>query len=96
EAGRLRLASGAVATSSITRRAWGPGLHHLIDPATGRPSDGPVLQATVWAPTCAEAEIAAKATLLEGEPALDATPAVLVLRDGRILTSFASLEAAAA
>lgn len=90
EAGRLRLASGALATSSVTRRAWGPGLHHLIDPATGRPSDGPVLQATVWAPTCAEAEVAAKAALLQGEAYLERAAAVLVLRDGRILTSFES------
>lgn len=88
EAGRLRLGAGAIATSSVTRRAWGPGLHHLIDPATGSPAEGSVLQATVWAPTCAEAEIAATSTLLEGETALRRTPALLVLRDGRILTSF--------
>ena len=96
EAGRLRLTSGALATSSVTRRAWGLGLHHLIDPATGRPSDGPVLQATVWAPSCAEAEIASKTALLEGEPYLDRAAAMLVLRDGRILTSFATSEDAAA
>lgn len=96
EGGRLRLTSGALATSSVTRRAWGPGLHHLIDPRTGLPSDGPVLQATVWAPTCAGAEIASKSALLEGALSLANVPAVLVLRDGRILTSFeASLGAAA-
>ena len=55
--GRIVLRDGALATSSVTRRSWGAGRHHLIDPATGVPSAGPVLQATVWSPTCTEAEI---------------------------------------
>jgi thiamine biosynthesis lipoprotein len=87
EAGRVVLGGGALATSSVTRRAWGVGLHHLIDPSTGRPADGPVLQATVWAPTCAEAEVRAKQALLEGERYLDRGAGLLVLRDGRILTN---------
>ncbi len=87
EVGRLILDEGALATSSVTRRAWGAGLHHLIDPWTGLPSDGAVLQATVWAPTCAQAEIRAKEALLEGEPYLDRGAATLVLRDGRIVTN---------
>ncbi len=84
---RLRLHGGALATSSITRRAWGPGLHHLIDPATGRPASNGVLQATVWAPTAAEAEVAAKDALLRGERALADTLGVLVTDDGRALTN---------
>ena len=88
---RLRLRSGALATSSVTRRAWGPGLHHLIDPATGLPSSGTALQATAWAPTCAEAEVAAKDVLLSAGTALERTAAVLVLRDGNVHTT---LEAA--
>jgi thiamine biosynthesis lipoprotein len=88
---RLRLRSGALATSSVTRRAWGPGLHHLVDPSTGSPSSGPVLQATAWAPTCAEAEVAAKDVLLSGVTTLERTAAVLVLRDGDVHTN---LEAA--
>ena len=84
ELARLRLTDGALATSSVTRRSWGPGLHHLIDPATGRPCDGPVLQATVWAPTCAEAEVAAKDALLWGEAALERSAAIVVLRDGEV------------
>jgi thiamine biosynthesis lipoprotein len=87
ELARLRLSRGALATSSVTRRAWGPGLHHLIDPATGRPAAGPVLQATVWAPTCAEAEVGAKDALLRGEAALERSAAVLVLRDGEVHSS---------
>ena len=35
---RLRLLDGSLATSSVTRRAWGPNLHHLIDPRTGQPA----------------------------------------------------------
>ena len=56
-AGALRLRTGAIATSSTRRRSWGPGLHHVIDPRSGAPSATGVDQATVWAPTCAEAEI---------------------------------------
>jgi len=40
----VRLASGAVATSSVTCRRWRRGgtvLHHIVDPRTGRPADGP-------------------------------------------------------
>lgn len=92
---RLDLFGGALATSSITRRAWGPGLHHLIDPATALPAATGVLQATVWAPTCAEAEVAAKDALLRGPGSLQDTPGVLVLADGRVLTNLATREAAA-
>jgi thiamine biosynthesis lipoprotein len=84
---RLVLGEGAIATSSTTRRAWGPGLHHLIDPATGLPAANGVLQATVWAPTCAEAEVLAKEVLLDGQTALDRVGAVLVTADGRIVTN---------
>ena len=93
---RLHLTGGALATSSITRRAWGPGLHHLIDPRTGAPAATGVLQATVWAPTCAEAEVAAKDALLRGETALGEVPGVLVLADGRVLTNLGAPEGVAA
>lgn len=96
EAGRVQLHAGALATSSTTRRAWGDGLHHLIDPATGAPASGDVLQATVWAPTCAEAEVAAKDALLRGPCSLERRSGVLVLRDGRILTNLADGDEAAA
>jgi thiamine biosynthesis lipoprotein ApbE len=68
----------------VTRRAWGPGLHHLIDPSTGAPATGIVLQATVWAPTCAEAEVAAKDALLSDRTARERPAGVLVLRDGDV------------
>jgi FAD:protein FMN transferase len=40
----VRLAAGTVATSSVTVRRWHRGgivLHHIVDPRTGRPADGP-------------------------------------------------------
>jgi FAD:protein FMN transferase len=88
EALRLRLASGALATTSVTVRAWGPGLHHVIDPRTSRPASTGVVQATVWAPTCTEAEVWSKAALLGGPPILDRIPAALVSDSGQILTNF--------
>ena len=84
---RLRLTGGALATSSVTTRAWGPGLHHLIDPRTGRPASTGVLQATVWAPTCAEAEVRSKWALLAGEGILDRLPAVIVRDDLQVILS---------
>jgi thiamine biosynthesis lipoprotein len=87
-AGSLRLASGALATSSTMRRAWGPDLHHVIDPRTGAPAQTPIVQATVWAPTCAEAEVLATWALLTGSEALDAVPCALVTDDGELLVNF--------
>lgn len=92
EVARVSLVAGALATSSVTARAWGPGLHHLIDPRTGRPSDTGVLQATVWAETCAEAEILSKCALLEGPSVLERLGAVLVMEDGRVLMNIGTRE----
>jgi len=86
---RVWLTSGALATSSIVRRSWGPGLHHLIDPRTGRPATTGVVQATVWAPTCAQAEVRAKEAMLLGEEVLERLPATLVLADGTVVTNMA-------
>jgi thiamine biosynthesis lipoprotein len=63
----LELTSGALATSSTSRRSWGPGLHHVIDPATGAPVEGSIRQVTAWAPTCAEAELLATTALVTGD-----------------------------
>jgi len=93
--GRVTISDGALATSCVTKRAWGPDLHHLIDPSTGTPAAGPVLQSTVWAPTCAEAEVRSKDALLLGEDYLRRAPALLVLRDGPVLTNFRTCERAA-
>lgn len=68
--GHVRLAAGGMATSGRTRRTWaaqdGQG-HHLIDPATRRPSRSAWEQVTVCGATCLDADVAAKAALLLGE-----------------------------
>jgi thiamine biosynthesis lipoprotein len=66
----FELATGAVATSGIGRRAWldaaGRPAHHLLDPATGRPAFTGLVQVTALAPTAIEAEMRSKAALLSG------------------------------
>ena len=44
--------------------------HHLIDPRTGRPADGPWRDVTVAAASCLAADVAAKAALLLGAAGL--------------------------
>jgi FAD:protein FMN transferase len=78
----LELASGALATSGRDRRRWrrgGEELHHLIDPATGRPAEGDLVRVTVVAPSAVEAEVLAKVAFLGGD--VDA-PHVLFRADG--------------
>ena len=87
---RLAFTEGALATSSTVRRSWGPNLHHLIDPRTGLPADTDVVQATVWANTCVDAEVHAKVALLRGVEALGDLAATLVLEDGTVVTSMQS------
>jgi thiamine biosynthesis lipoprotein len=93
ELGRLLVRDGGLATSSVTRRSWGPGLHHLIDPRTGRPADSGLVQVTATAGTCAEAEVRAKAILLAG-PAYVGEAAVAVTAEGDVHVGV-PLEAAA-
>ncbi len=65
----LGLRSGAVATSSRTRRTWGrPGgrVHHLIDPATGRSAASGLASVTVVAAQAWQAEVLAKAAFVAG------------------------------
>jgi thiamine biosynthesis lipoprotein ApbE len=83
---------GGVATSSTTVRRWTRGgvvLHHIIDPATGLPVDGPWRTATVAAATCVDANIASTAAVVMGHNALpwlerQGLAARLVGQDGRI------------
>jgi FAD:protein FMN transferase len=66
----FELARGGVATSGIGRRSWvgadGTPAHHLLDPATGRPAFTGLVQVTALAPSAFEAEVRAKAALLNG------------------------------
>lgn len=68
----ISLPSGAIATSSTTVRRWIRGevvLHHIIDPRTGLPAEGPWRTASVVAATCVDANTAATAAIVKGEAA---------------------------
>jgi thiamine biosynthesis lipoprotein len=84
---------GAIATSGTTVRRWrgnrGVAVHHLIDPWTGGPVDGPWRTATVVADTCVDANIAATAAIVLGGLAVPwlesrGIPARLVNRSGEV------------
>jgi len=63
----IRLESGGVATSGVTRRRWqrgGADQHHLIDPRTGRPARSRWDGVTVAASSCLGADVAARAAFL--------------------------------
>ncbi len=62
----LLLDDHGAATSSVLRRRWGDGLHHLIDPRTGRPADSGLAEVSVVTRTAVDAEIVAKAALIAG------------------------------
>ncbi|WP_432850714.1 FAD:protein FMN transferase [Amycolatopsis sp. CA-161197] len=87
------LASGAVTTSTPLRRRWrrhGLNLHHLIDPATGRPSSTPLASATVVGAQAHWAEVVAKAAVIAGLNAgmklvaAQQAAALLVTADGTV------------
>jgi FAD:protein FMN transferase len=88
----VRLAAGAVATSSVTVRRWrrgGAEVHHIVDPRTGRPADGPWRTATVAAATCTDANAASTAAIVAGAAAEDwlataGLPARLTGHDGQV------------
>ena len=90
---RVGVAEGAVATSTTLRRQWkvdGVARHHLIDPATGQPSDSDLTLACVITAHAWAAEVLAKAVLLRGSAhpfeLLGGTgaQALVVDREGRI------------
>jgi thiamine biosynthesis lipoprotein len=79
----IAISSGGVASSSTTVRAWTRGrvsVHHIVDPATGRPAAPVWRTVSVAAATCLEANVAATAAIVLGEGA----PAWLA---GRLLPS---------
>ncbi|WP_311765859.1 MULTISPECIES: FAD:protein FMN transferase, partial [unclassified Actinomyces] len=47
--GVVELTRGALCASGSYRRAWGPGLHHLLDATTGLPVGGGRVPAASWA-----------------------------------------------
>jgi FAD:protein FMN transferase len=89
---QIRLSRGGLATSSVTCRRWvraGRTMHHVIDPRTGMPANGPWRTVTVAAASCAEANAAATAAIVTGADApgwltTHHLPARLVTHDGQI------------
>jgi thiamine biosynthesis lipoprotein len=100
----IRVGGGGIATSGSTKRRWsrnGHVQHHLIDPATGRPSRSRWREVTVAAGSCFAADVAAKvAFLLDGDgPAwleARALPARLAAGDGAVVETSRWREALAA
>jgi thiamine biosynthesis lipoprotein len=88
----IRLAGGAIATSSVSCRQWRRGgkvLHHIVDPRNGLPADGPWRTVSAAAATCADANAATTAAIVAGPRAeiwLASTglPARLVNHDGQV------------
>jgi FAD:protein FMN transferase len=88
----VRLAAGALATSSISCRRWRRGgrtLHHIVDPRTGLPAAGPWRTVSVAAANCAEANAASTAAIIAGNRApawlaAQGLPARMVTRDGSV------------
>ena len=62
----ILLSGHGAATSSVLRRRWGDGLHHLIDPRTGRPASSGLVEVSVVAAAAVDAEIVAKTALIGG------------------------------
>ena len=85
---------GGLATSSPLGRAWrrgGADLHHIIDPATGRPARSCWRTVSVAAASCVDANIASTAAILRAERATGwlnglRLPARLVRHDGTVVT----------
>jgi thiamine biosynthesis lipoprotein len=68
------------------------GLHHIVDPRTGLPADGPWRTATVAADDALRANAASTAAIVLGADALDWLDAAgyaarLVARDGSVHTT---------
>lgn len=88
------IADGGIATSSTQVRRWmhgGVEMHHIIDPATGAPVNGPWRAATVAAARCLEANTAATAAIVKGQGAIGwleekGLPARLVGVEGDVVT----------
>jgi thiamine biosynthesis lipoprotein len=68
----ITLNEGGLATSSTTTRRWrheGRVMHHIIDPATGTPAEGPWRTVSVAAGNCVDANIASTAAIVLGRAA---------------------------
>lgn len=77
--GVAELADGAFCASATTRRSWGDGLHHVLDPATGLPVRG-VIATWVLAPTALVADGIATALFFDADPGFLAREAAAFAR----------------
>ncbi len=86
------LRHGGLTTSTTTVRRWLRGnrpVHHIVDPRTGLPADGPWRTASVFASSALRANTASTAAIVLGDAAVDwldtlGLPARLVAKDGSI------------
>ncbi|HMM97143.1 FAD:protein FMN transferase [Phycicoccus sp.] len=91
----VTVGAGGFATSSVSARRWRRGgrqWHHLLDPRTGSPADGPWRTVTALGHTAAAANTASTAAVVLGEQALGwltdrGVAARLVAHDGRVATT---------
>ena len=87
--GVVELRDGALCASAVNRRAWGDGLHHVLDARTGQPVR---TWAATWAlaPEAMTADAVATALFFDGGPALAErwrTEWVRMTTDGRVQRS---------
>jgi FAD:protein FMN transferase len=89
----VTVSAGGLATSSVTVRrstAHSHDVHHLLDPATGRPATGPWRTVSATAGACLDANIASTAAIVLGVAAPEwlerhSVPARIVAHDGSVL-----------
>jgi FAD:protein FMN transferase len=68
----VRLGAGGLATSSVSARRWRRGgrqWHHVVDPRTGLPAQGPWRTVTALGRTAAAANAATTASIVLGDAA---------------------------
>jgi FAD:protein FMN transferase len=91
----VTIRSGGLATSSTTVRTWAVGgqrVHHIINPATGRPAVSCWRTVSVTAGSCVDANTASTAAIIRSEAALAwlqeaCLPSRLVRQDGTVETT---------
>jgi thiamine biosynthesis lipoprotein len=91
----VAITDGGLATSGTAARRWRRRrreLHHIVDPTTGLPAEEHWRTVTVAAGSCVDANAAATAAIVMGEPARDwleslGLAARLVREDGSVTTT---------
>ena len=90
----IRIFDGGLATSSTVVRRWHSAtdeMHHILDPRTALPAQGPFRTVSVAAASCADANAASTAAIIMGESAVPwlnraKLPARLIDQTGDVLT----------